>query len=111
MVTPVIVAVPVAVNGTLLVSSQNTPDPNTVGVVAAYSAAGTTGCSRGTCQPIWIGVNFGSGFESSPAVAGDVVFVGRAPASGFPVDAGVFAYSVHGCGAGRHVCSVSSPLS
>jgi Ca2+-binding RTX toxin-like protein len=95
---------PVVVGGTLLVSSQNTPDPSTVGVVAAYSAGGTTGCVRGTCEPIWIGVNFASGFESSPAVAGDVVFVGKAPASGFPVDAGVFAYSLHGCGAGQTLC-------
>jgi len=95
---------PVVVGGTLLVSSQNTPDPTTVGVVAAYSAAGTTACARGRCEPIWIGVNFASGFESSPAVAGDVVFVGKAPASGFPVDAGVFAYSLHGCGAGRTLC-------
>jgi len=95
---------PVVAGGTLLVSSQSTPDPNTVGVVAAYSAAGTTSCTRGTCEPMWIGVNFASGFESSPAVAGDVVFVGKAPASGFPVDAGVFAYSVHGCGSGQTLC-------
>jgi Ca2+-binding RTX toxin-like protein len=95
---------PVVAGGTLLVSSQNTPDLSTVGVVSAYSAAGTTKCARGTCDPIWIGVNFASGFESSPAVAGDVVFVGKAPASGFPVDAGVFTYDLHGCGAGRTLC-------
>src|SRR5204862_5278896 len=38
---------PAVVGDTLLVSSQNTPDPATVGVVAAYSAASTTGCARG----------------------------------------------------------------
>ena len=95
---------PVVAGATLLVSSQNTTDPSTVGVVSAYSAAGNTNCARGICEPIWIGVNFGSGFESSPAVAGDVVFVGKAPASGFPVDAGVFAYDLHGCGAGQPLC-------
>jgi hypothetical protein len=101
---------PVVAGATLLVSSQNTTDPNTIGVVSAYSAAGTTNCAPGICEPIWIGVNFGSGFESSPAVAGDVVFVGKAPASGFPVDAGVFAYNLHGCGSGGQT-TLCLPLS
>jgi RTX calcium-binding nonapeptide repeat (4 copies)/PQQ-like domain len=95
---------PVVVGSTLLVSTENTPDFSTVGVVSAFSAAGTTGCKAGLCEPLWIGVNFANGFESSPAVAGGVVFVGKAPASGFPVDAGVFTYDLNGCGAGQLIC-------
>jgi len=32
-------------------------------------------------------------------VANGVVFVGKGPASGFPVDAGVYAFDARGCGA------------
>jgi Ca2+-binding RTX toxin-like protein len=95
---------PVVSGDTLLVSSQATPDPTTIGVVSAFSASGAKGCKSGVCEPQWTGVNFGSGFESSPAVAGGVVFVGKAPASGFPVDAGVFTYDLRGCGASNAVC-------
>ena len=95
---------PVVVGDTLLVSSQATPDPSTVGVVSAFSASGARGCRAGLCEPLWIGVNFAAGFESSPAVAGGVVFVGKAPALGFPVDAGVFAYDLRGCGAANTLC-------
>jgi hypothetical protein len=95
---------PVVAGDTLLVSTQATPDPTTIGVVAAFSASGAKGCKSGLCEPLWTGVNFGSGSESSPAVAGNVVFVGKAPASGFPVDAGVFAYDLRGCGANQATC-------
>jgi hypothetical protein len=47
-----------------------------------------------------------AGFESSPVVAGGVVFVGKGPASGVPVDAGVYAFDARGCGA-----AVCLPLS
>jgi hypothetical protein len=35
-------------------------------------------------------------------VAGNVAFVGKGPASGFPVDAVVYAFDVRGCG--RRIC-------
>src|SRR5207249_7898415 len=85
--------------GTVFVATQNTPDLRTVGVVQAFSAGG---CGSSECQPTWTGVNFASGFESSPVVAGGVVFVAKGPASGFPVDSGVFAYDARGCG--KPVC-------
>ena len=90
---------PALVGDTLLASTQATPDPNTSGVVAAFPAHG---CGAAVCEPLWTGVNFADGFESSPVVAGKVVFVGKGPASGFPVDAGVYAFDVRGCG--RPVC-------
>ena len=91
-----IAAGPAVVGKTLFVTTENTPDPNTVGVLAAYS---TAGCGSALCQPSWTGVNFGFGFMSQPAVAGGVVFVAKGPASGFPVDAGLYAFDRDGCGA------------
>ena len=44
-------------------------------------------------------MNFGFGFMSQPAIAGGVVFVAKGPASGFPVDAGLYAFDAAGCGA------------
>src|SRR5262249_19000816 len=44
---------PVVAGATLLVSTENSPDPSAIGVVSAYSAAGTTNCRAGTCEPIW----------------------------------------------------------
>jgi outer membrane protein assembly factor BamB len=87
---------PALVGNTLYASTQATPDPNTIGVVAAFPA---NGCGRALCPPRWTGVNFASGFESSPVVAGNVVFVGKGPASGVPVDACVYAFDARGCGA------------
>jgi outer membrane protein assembly factor BamB len=85
-----------AVAGDLLfASTQSTPNPNTEGVVAAFPLHG---CGAQLCEPLWTGINFGAGFESSPVAAGGLVFVAKGPASGFPVDAGLFAYDVHGCG-------------
>ena len=84
-----------AVAGTMLFASTNTsPNPNTVGVVAAFDLAA---CS-GRCKAAWVGINFTEGFESSPVVVGDVVFVGKGPASGIDIDAGVFAFDARGCG-------------
>lgn len=84
-----------AVSGHMLFASTNaSPDPNTVGVVAAFDLAT---CS-GRCKAAWVGINFTEGFESSPVVVGDVVFVGKGPASGIDIDAGVFAFDARGCG-------------
>lgn len=94
---------PAIFGGTLYISSQTTPDPNTVGVVAAYDA---TGCGQDLCQPLWTGVNHASGFESSPAVAGGLVFVAKGPASGFPVDVGIYAFDADGC----HGAETCDPL-
>jgi hypothetical protein len=102
---------PVVVGDKLLVSSQNTPDLTTIGVVSAYSADGIGNCKKHQCQPLWTGVNFASGFETSPAVAGGVVFVGKNPAAGFQTngnDAGVYAFDINGCGARQTICQ---PLS
>jgi hypothetical protein len=98
-----ITTTPALAGDTLLAATQATPDPNTVGVVAAFPAHG---CGAARCEPLWTGVNFAGGFESSPVVAGKVVFVGKGPASGFPVDAGVYAFDLRGCGA-----PVCQPLS
>jgi outer membrane protein assembly factor BamB len=82
--------------GTVYVDTQASPDPNTVGVVAAYPAAG---CGKRECAPLWTGINFASGSGSPPVVVGGVVFVGKGPASGVPVDAGLYAFDAAGCGA------------
>ena len=44
------------------------------------------------------GQDFSNAPESSPVVANGVVYVGKGPASGFPVDSGVFTYDARGCG-------------
>jgi aryl-alcohol dehydrogenase-like predicted oxidoreductase/outer membrane protein assembly factor BamB len=89
---------PAVANGMVYVATQGSPSPRAVGVVTAFDV---TGCGRDVCQPTWTGINFASGFESSPAVSGDVVFVAKGPASGFPVDAALYAYDARGCGAKR----------
>jgi outer membrane protein assembly factor BamB len=86
---------PAVSHGMVYVASQGTPDPNTEGVVSAFPVQG---CGEHLCEPAWTGINFASGFESSPAVAGNIVFVAKGPASGFPVDAGLYAFDVRGCG-------------
>jgi outer membrane protein assembly factor BamB len=86
---------PTVWHGTVFATTQASPDPNSLGVVAAYPAAG---CGRPRCEPAWTGINFVSGFASPPAVAGGVVFVGKGPASSIP-DAGLYAFSAAGCGA------------
>jgi outer membrane protein assembly factor BamB len=89
---------PAVANGMVYVATQGSPSPRAVGVVTAFDVAG---CGRSICQPAWTGINFASGFESSPAIAGDVVFVAKGPASGFPVDAGLYAFDARGCDAKR----------
>jgi len=85
-----------AVRGdTFYVTAQGSPDPNRVGVVEAFPVAG---CDAEVCDPIWTGVNGASGFESAAVVVGDVVLVAKGPASGVPVDAGVYAFAARGCG-------------
>jgi outer membrane protein assembly factor BamB len=86
---------PAVAGGIVYATTQASPDPNTIGVVAAYPAAG---CGRPQCEPLWTGVNFAAGFASAPSVVNGVVFVGKGPASGFPVDAGVYAFNAAGCG-------------
>jgi outer membrane protein assembly factor BamB len=81
--------------GRLFASTNTSPRPNRVGVVAAFNLAG---CGA-RCKPAWTGVNSTEGFVSPPVVAGDMVFVGKGPASGINIDSGVFAYDVRGCGA------------
>src|SRR5215472_17895861 len=78
-----------AVSGTMVfATTQASPDPNSLGVVAAYPAAG---CGKPQCEPLWTGINFESGFASPPSVVNGVVFVGKGPATTVPVDAGAFA--------------------
>jgi hypothetical protein len=60
----------------------------------AFPAAG---CGQALCEPEWTGVNFASGFESSPSIANGIVFVAKGPASGFPVDVGMYAFKAGGC--------------
>lgn len=81
--------------GVIFAGSQSTPNPNTVGVFSAFEAGG---CGAKVCQPLWTAINFASGFESPPVVAGRLVFVAKGPASGFPVDEAVLSYRTTGCG-------------
>jgi PQQ-like domain len=94
---------PAVAGNILYATTQASPDPNTVGVVAAYPLAG---CGKPQCEPLWTGVNFASGAASAASVVGGVVFVGKGPASGFPVDAGLYAFDARGCGA-----AVCAPIS
>ncbi len=88
-----------AVSGNMVfATTQASPDPNTIGVVAAYPAAG---CGQPRCEPLWTGINFTSGFASPPSVVNGVVFVGKGPATATPQntpDAGLYAFKAAGCG-------------
>jgi outer membrane protein assembly factor BamB len=64
---------PALVGNTLYAATQATPDPNTIGVVAAFPA---NGCGRPLCPPRWTGVNLVAGFESGPVVAGGRLLLG-----------------------------------
>jgi putative pyrroloquinoline-quinone binding quinoprotein len=88
---------------TLLASDNDTTDPQFIGGVFAYPLAG---CGLAQCQPTWMGLSFATAPSSPPVVVGDVVLVGKGPASGFPVDSGFFTYNLKGCGA-----SVCQPIS
>jgi outer membrane protein assembly factor BamB len=61
-----------------------------------------TGCGQALCKPLWIGINFNAGGETSPVVANGVVYVGKGPASPSSADSGVFSYDAAGCG--KKVC-------
>ena len=80
--------------GTLFIGTNQSIGHNTVGVVKAYDLAH---CGR-HCKPLWAGINPSQGAVSPPAVAGDLVFVGKGPASFQKSDAGVYAFDIHGCG-------------
>ena len=90
---------PAVSGGMVFATTQGSPDPNTVGVVAAYPAAG---CGKAQCEPVWTGINFTSGFASAPSVVGGVVFVGKGPATltaANTPDAALYAFTATGCGA------------
>lgn len=92
---------PAAWHGMLFTATQVTPTPGAnVGVVQAWPVEG---CGKKLCQPAWTGVNFASGFESSPSIVNGIVFVAKGPASGFPVDVGMYAFRARGCG--QAVCN------
>jgi hypothetical protein len=91
---------PAVSQGVVFTATQATPQPGqNVGVVQAFPAAG---CGKSLCKPTWTGINFASGPESSPSIANGIVFVAKGPASGFPVDVGMYAFDARGCG--RIVC-------
>ena len=86
---------PAVWHGTVFTATQFTPTPGqNIGVLQAFPAAG---CGQALCEPEWTGVNFASGFESSPSIANGIVFVAKGPASGFPVDVGMYAFKAGGC--------------
>jgi hypothetical protein len=87
---------PAIAGGFVFASSNGAPDPTLIGGVSAYPIAG---CGAAQCQAAWTGLSFAMSPSSPPVVVGDVVMVGKGPASGFPVDAGFFTYNVKGCGA------------
>jgi outer membrane protein assembly factor BamB len=87
---------PAVANGIVYVDAQPLlQGGRSIGVVVAFDL---DGCGATVCDPLWSGINFASGMESSPVVANGVVYVGKGPASGFPVDSGVFSYDARGCG-------------
>jgi outer membrane protein assembly factor BamB len=66
---------------------------------SALEAFDVRGCGQAVCKPLWTGVNFNAGGESSPVVANGVVYLGKGPASPTLIDSGVFSYDAAGCGA------------
>jgi outer membrane protein assembly factor BamB len=60
------------------------------------------GCGQAVCKPLWFGINFNAGPETSPVVANGVVYIGKGPASPSSADSGVFSYDAAGCG--RRIC-------
>jgi outer membrane protein assembly factor BamB len=91
---------PAVYRGVVYVDAQPFRDHFTsLGVVEAFDA---DGCGQDRCKPLWTGINFSNAPESSPVIANGVVYIGKGPASGFPVDSGVFSYAAAGCG--KKVC-------
>ena len=80
---------PAVANGVVYVGSQTDDDDND-GKLNAFSAAG---CGETVCAPLWQGdAGPDSILESSPAVAGGVVYVGA-------FDGKLYAFDAAGCGA------------
>ncbi len=91
---------PAVYKGVVYIDAQPVRDHFTsIGVVEAFDV---NGCGQDVCKPLWTGINFSNAPESSPVIANGVVYVGKGPASGFPVDSGVFSYAAAGCG--KKVC-------
>ncbi len=84
-----IIDAPTVANGIVYVGSQ-TSLTSAAGRLNAFAAAG---CGQSTCAPLWQGiVGSQSVLQSSPTVAGDVVYVGS-------YDGMLYAFSAGGCGA------------
>ena len=96
---PLTSGTPAVWHGTVYVDAEPFRRQGTaLGVVEAFH---TWGCGADICPPLWTGINFTSGFESSPVVANGVVYIGKGPATF--VDSGVFSFDAAGCG--KHVCN------
>lgn len=84
-----IVDSPTVANGIVYVGSQTSPSSN-AGKLNAFSAAG---CGSAVCAPLWQGDAGKSAIlESSPTVAGGLVYVGA-------FDGRLYAFPANGCGA------------
>jgi outer membrane protein assembly factor BamB len=90
---------PTVSGSTLFVSNNGNITRNDLAIVSAFDL---DSCGL-DCKPLWTGANRNTGGFSAPAVAGDLVFVGKGPATPFEHDAGVFVFDVHGCG--KAVCA------
>ena len=89
---------PTVSGSTLLVANDNNITSNDRAIVSAFDLD-TCGFN---CQPLWTGANQTAGAISAPAVAGDLVFVGKGPATPFEHDAALTVFDIHGCG--KPVC-------
>ncbi len=94
---PVSQGTPAVSNGIVYVSAE--PNPQHVARVGALEAFDVNGCGKALCKPLWTGINFNAGGESSPVIANGVVYLGKSPASPSSGDAGVISYDAAGCGA------------
>jgi outer membrane protein assembly factor BamB len=87
---------PAVADGVVYIDAQpSSPTRARIGVVEAFDVGG---CGQDLCTPMWTGVNFRAGGESSPVIANGVVYMGKGPASPLLVDSGVFSYDAAGCG-------------
>ncbi len=87
---------PAVSGGVVYVDAQ--PNPQTRARVGALEAFDVHGCGQSICHPLWTGINFNAGGESSPVVANGVVYIGKSPASPSSGDAAVLSYPAAGCG-------------
>jgi outer membrane protein assembly factor BamB len=74
------------------------PNPQARARVGALEAFDVRGCGQSFCRPLWTGINFTAGGESSPVVANGVVYIGKSPATANTGDAAVLSYPAAGCG-------------